>query len=352
MQANVLFVVTIMALLQGCRQGIHTSEGQFPGQIEIDMSQGAAVFVEIGRSRFSPIGSSFGDVVLVDFATSTKHYITRDDYLDDKPALSPDGRFVAFVSARIGNPMVLKIAGEGAPKQLYIHDLRSHGTRWLDSLFAEHESRRGGWIESIAWAPRGDILYFTRGDNTIDAITIRGDSLWQVARFDNEQEHIVQMAVSPDGGKIACSHYEFEDERGGIFLYDFRLQSRTDVCQGRYPWSLHGWFTDGRRLLLSQLGSLDSLFWSCDLTLNNRLTPIPIRPDSSMGDIFTGSVGADGSLVLLAAHGMATEGDTTLHWGDDIARYHIATRQLEWITNDQFRKSSLSVLPVTEKASD
>jgi len=71
-----------------------------------------------------------------------------------------------------------------------------------------------------------------------------------------------------------------------------------------------------------------------------------------MGGILMGSLDVDGNLILLASHGMVTEDDTTMHWGADIARYHVATQQLEWVTNDLIRKGFLGVLPTRKKASD
>jgi WD40 repeat protein len=334
----------------GCDGRTHTTADHFTAAIQMDMSQGGAAFIEPHDPNSDAPESSFGDVVAIDFATNTKHYITRDEFPDDYPAISPDGRFIAFSSARIGRPGLLKVVGEGAPKELLVFDLQTGLTRNVDNALIRTGRTTAGAYCSPTWSADGSVIYFTHLTNTIYGIAVSGDSLWQVAALPDTAECIHQVRLSPDGKQIACAYWILEPFVAGISIVDL-VSGRWDILySGNKGRGLGGWSHNQEVLFVSRVGSTDSTIMAYDLSRGKQLSAIPIHADDSLGK-FEGDLSvADGDFFFIAAHKRPSKDGSKSIWGSDIARYHHDTQRLEWLTNDGTNKYSLNVfMPAKRK---
>ncbi|HEX7973958.1 MAG TPA: S9 family peptidase [Anaerolineales bacterium] len=111
-----------------------------------------------------------------------------------QPEFSPDGRYLAY------------IADPGGWGQLYLHELATGQVRQLTQALAEHGAP--AWIQGLrryAFSPDGKQLYFLRdeaGFTSLWQIDLDGGQEQRLA-LDPAYTQLAQIAVSPDGGRIA-----------------------------------------------------------------------------------------------------------------------------------------------------
>lgn len=348
-----IFLPVAMAFglfFSGCDGRTHSTADHFTAAIPIDMSQGGAAFIEPHDPNLDAPESSFGDVVIIDFATNTKHYITRDEFPDDYPAITPDGRFIAFSSARIGRPGLLNVVGEGAPKELFVFDLQTGLTRNVDSALIKTGRATAGVYCSPQWSADGSAIYFTHLTNTIYGIAASGDSLWQVAALPDTAQCIHQVRLSPDGKQLACAYWILEPFVAGISIVDLPSETWDVLYSGNKGRGLGGWSQNQDVLYVSRVGATDSTILVYDLSRAKQLSAVPIRADESLGKFEGDLCVADGDFFFIAGHKRLSRDGSKTIWGSDIARYHRDTQRLEWLTNDGTSKYSLSVfLPASRK---
>ncbi len=343
MNLHLLVTAILSALIFGCRGERSRDEVGEGGQLPLDLTRGAAVYVEWVHRPSPGTSPAFGDIVLLDFASRKKHSLTSDEYLDSAPALSPDRRVVAFLSARIGAPEMLKAIGEASPKQLYLLELSSGATLWVDSLFVEETIREGRSIVCITWSADGKVLYFTRGTNAVYAILARGDSLWKVMESEDSAESITEIAASPDGRHIACSFFTLNPIRAGIFVFDLISGERKDLLDKMKSRELCGWSPDGDELLVHRIATPDSSFWIYRKLATDGPYMVDVRLDDSVTSVSEGMFDDKGNLVMVATRRSRSNKNSGSQPGVDIAVYDRKLKKLEWLTADGEEKSSLSV---------
>jgi Tol biopolymer transport system component len=152
---------------------------------------------DVGEPTWSPNGrriayTRHGQGIWVMRADgSGKRQLIPNPRVDMMPAWSPDGRKIAFVSARRSSTL-----------QLYVHNLRTGGTRRLTSA-------GGPWREAYdpSWSPDSRRIAFSRRrvvDSTRfdqDIFTIRADGSRLRRRTATRQEE-TRPAWSPDGRRV------------------------------------------------------------------------------------------------------------------------------------------------------
>jgi TolB protein len=132
-------------------------------------------------------GSS--DIYIMNLQNSNLTKITSSHGIDISPTVSPDSRYIAFVSDRGGSP------------QIYV--MRRDGTDIRRITF------EGNYNTSPIWSPKGDKIAFVgrRGTNQIFTINPDGTELTQLTHTGNNEE----PSFSPDGMFIA-----FTSDRDGV----------------------------------------------------------------------------------------------------------------------------------------
>lgn len=132
------------------------------------------------------------ELYLLDSAGAVKQRLTSSSGIDLSPTFSPDGRKMAFVSARSGNP------------QIFVYDFSSGKSQRL--------TFSGRYNTQPAWSPIGDKIAFSTwesgGEINIFVINTDGSGLTQLTTQSGENE---SPSWSPDGRMIV-----FASNRQGV----------------------------------------------------------------------------------------------------------------------------------------
>ncbi|MBN1155175.1 CHAT domain-containing protein [candidate division KSB1 bacterium] len=184
------------------------------------------------------------------------HQLTTHPNIDIMPALSPDGRWLAFASKRSGNMDIwVKPVNGGKAIQITQHK--------ADDLYPE-------------WCPKLKYLYFvsSREDAAGDIWKI------EISRIDEDDIMLGDMSkvtdylgidespkVSPDASMIA-----YTSDRGGsrnIWIYD--IKKRTNFRLTRYGGMSPCWSPDSRNICFSSLRN--------DISERSKLYTISVPPN-------------------------------------------------------------------------
>lgn len=107
-------IIIIILLITNCNENKNISSDYVLNANE------KFVFLETHDKSSSRGAGHFMDLVIMDGRYFKKYYITNDIFIDETPAISSDGKYIAFFSAREGNPLILQIEGLGAHRKFYL----------------------------------------------------------------------------------------------------------------------------------------------------------------------------------------------------------------------------------------
>ncbi len=153
--------------------------------------------------------------------------------MEEEPALSPDGKTVAFVARANGHRHIwLRLLAGGAPLQV---------TRDL----IDHREPR--------WSPdSSSLIYFT-----VSSESARGGTLWEVAAFGGEPRRLTAAAaggdVSPDGRALALVRFADDGVELATVSRDGSRTLNVQTLGQNGVFSSVRWSPDGQWLALQRL---------------------------------------------------------------------------------------------------
>ena len=165
--------------------------------------------------------------------------ILSEQNMNLAPSLSPDGRYVAFMSERD----VFSI-------DLFLAD--AHTGRVIRKLASENRNAHFDALSFISssgsWSPDSKKFAFVTladGNSQIAIVDARTTKIEKMMSFDAVGE-ISNLAWSPDGNSLLFSG--LHGGIGDLFLYDFPNDSLRQVTDDLYANLMPAWSPDGRRL--------------------------------------------------------------------------------------------------------
>lgn len=185
------------------------------------------VFAPDGKIVYVSMASGNPDIWMMDQDGNNQKQLTTNESLDFQPSVSPDGRYIVFISDRAGgitNIWRMELNGSN-PKQL--------------------TSGNGGLKPQCT--PDGQwVVYSTAGASG-------NPSLWKVSIEGGEpllitDKHTSSPVVSPDGKLIACAYWDFKDMNTRLRIALFPITGGEPVKVFDMPDSNVRWAADGRAL--------------------------------------------------------------------------------------------------------
>jgi hypothetical protein len=271
--------------------------------------------------------ASFGDVVLFDLDTHKKYYVTKDNYVDEAPAISPDGKTIAFLSARKGDPRVLYIQGQGGPRQVYLYDIENKQIKlfWNCDLF----------LKALVWSTDGKTLYCSDNNHIYAVDKEAGHS--KVCGTISGISFIESISISPNNDQLSFGYCIFQPFAYGFGLVHLNNSQVELKHQVQHCLSTGGWSKDGNSLLFC-----DSLLKVYDIR-NNTITPVSIPGEMKDFLVETANYKSESSLFFFAGkYKVYNNGDRRVE-NYEIYSYDVTTKKIDTITNDGLHKTSFSV---------
>ena len=156
-------------------------------EVGIDEGLSGVAWVPDGRIVYTTRIRDTQDLWIINRDGSEKRQLTFNAQVNHSPIVSPDGRYIVFVSTRLGSPSIwrMDINGEN-PAQL------ANGS---GSMFAPSLSPDGNWV-----------VYQNEDDDhktTVWRVNIQGGTQIQLTNVESKRP-----VVSPDGQFIACEFGE------------------------------------------------------------------------------------------------------------------------------------------------
>lgn len=202
--------------------------------------------------------------------------LTRGGSLDRMPAMSPDGRYIAFISDRAGSYDVWRMDAEGSdPVRLTSTDEPEIHPYWTP------DSRHIVYNKQVP----GERLY------AIWMMDVDGHGKREILR-DDELNSYAQ--VSPDGRRIVFDKWwDNIESNGEIVLLDLESGAQTRLTENTVYDGYPTWFPDGRHVLYSS--EVDGLFklFRIDIVTRER-QQLTFGPGADQ----RGDVSADGTRVV------------------------------------------------------
>jgi len=179
-----------------------------------------------GSLTFVALNGQQADVVIAG-SGNTATRLTADGALNDRPAWSPDGKRLAFSSARDGSVDIFVTAAD------------SHGTVNI--------TRNPAWDDYPTWSPDGNKIAFSSNRDGPYKIYIMNADGSGVRRLTSGDSWDTTPAWSPDGTKIA-----FVSDRSGTFqIYTVDVDGSNLRQLTNYPNlnAFPSWSPDGKQIV-------------------------------------------------------------------------------------------------------
>jgi len=280
-------------------------------------------FVE-ARSDKGLYSGSFGDIVVLNLRTGNRRFVTDDSFLDEHVAFSPDGRSLAFCSAREGDRTLLRVQGVGAPGKVYLYDFETERiVRWGKKIDKERTSFEANY-RSVQFSFDGGRI-FLKSWKSIMAGDLQDDSIGLVKTFENV-EFLLSISASPVEDVLAVKT-SYPDN---IVVYKLIDSSLHPVWESASA-ILGGWSSDGQRFLICDRNKSDKYeVMEYDLRTGSLTTVLSLENYSVRQCVY----GQDSMFYAIASDSLKK---------DDILQYDRKTGSVEWLTNNGRDKRHLAI---------
>src|SRR2546423_974124 len=177
-----------------------------------------------GRIVYTSRSAGNRDIWIMDTDGSHQKQLTNDLASDYQPSVTPDGRYIFFISARTGAPNIWRMDTSGANQRQMTRG---------NNEGALHCSPAGNWVVYTSW---------NTGNPALWKIPVEGGEPVQVTN-----KFAMRPAVSPDGKLIACFYWD-QQLTSPVRLAILDFASGEIVKTFDAPTGFVRWTQDGRGL--------------------------------------------------------------------------------------------------------
>lgn len=215
-------------LVQATGEGVEAALPPGAGSVDSDASAGNGGLVWVSKRAVRDGAERDGEIWYLRDGTRVPARLTDDATADTRPALSPDGSSVAFVSERTGS------------KDIFVIGVDGRGLRQVTSGPAAEDSP--------SWSPDGGRLVFsgTGEDPAGDLYTVPAGG-GPPTRLTNDPGADTQPAWAPTGSRIAFTTTRF-DPAGDVVVMADTGGGLTRAVPEPGDSSEPAWSPDGARL--------------------------------------------------------------------------------------------------------
>jgi TolB protein len=218
-------------------------DGQDLFRLTADPAEDLDPAAAAGLVVFVSFRNGNGELYAVPLAGGPATRLTNTASQEDAPALSPDGKRIAYTSYETGVP------------KLWLANVNGGQAARANTSFSYAGSADAG----PSWAPTSDRLVFVSTNSGVASLYQFTVSDAQVRLLRSDQNASVEPAWSPDGNRIA-----FASDRGGatgLYLLDLTSGSLTRLTEGPATSGQPTWLPDGRLVYVTWLGGVPRLGW-------------------------------------------------------------------------------------------
>ncbi|MBC8029242.1 MAG: serine/threonine-protein kinase [Pyrinomonadaceae bacterium] len=190
-----------------------------------------------GRILYTVFGPGTADLFVVNADGSNSRQLTSNAALNVAPSVSPDGRYIVFVSTRTGAPHIWRMDSDGT------------NAKQITNSIAETNpgvSPDGKWV-----------VFQNVSDSGLWKIPMDGGEPVQITN-----KLIGQSTISPDGKLIACRYREQDLSPFQLGLIDFATGQTIKTIDLPPTDRNLDWATDGRAILYVDARGGVSNVWS------------------------------------------------------------------------------------------
>ncbi|MGI8919805.1 MAG: protein kinase domain-containing protein [Pyrinomonadaceae bacterium] len=235
---------------------------------------GGVALMPDGRIIYTNAGSGSAELMMVDANGNNARPLTSNNSLNGLPAVSPDGRFIVFISNHTGGPHIWRMNSDGTGlKQL---------TDGLVEIFPT-VSPDSQWI-----------VYQNIGDLRLWKAPIDGGNGQQLT-----DKLASQAAISPNGKLVACRYRERELSPFQLAILAFedgKTVKALDLPPSAFATPTLDWTPDGKAVLyVDNRGGISNI-WSQPIDGGPARQVTFFNTDQ----IFAFDLGVDGKTLALA----------------------------------------------------
>ncbi|HKR60883.1 MAG TPA: protein kinase, partial [Pyrinomonadaceae bacterium] len=201
---------------------------------------GGVVLMPDGRVIYTIAGSGIGELLMVDAKGGNPTPLTSNNALNGLPNVSPDGRFIVFVSNQTGGPHIWRMNGDGT------------NLKQLTTGIAE--------VFPIVSPDNQWVIYQNIADLRLWKAPIDGGSGTQLS-----DKLASQAAISPDGKLVACRYREQElrpFQLGILSFADGKTLKAFDLPPSAFGTPSLDWTADGKAVLYVDIRDGIANVWS------------------------------------------------------------------------------------------
>ncbi len=261
-----------------------------------------------GRIVFSAArDGEAAELFLLDLTTGLEEPLTRNDAQDTTPAVSPDGRQVAFVSDRDGDSEIFVVELACLEADNASESCEAAARQVTDNAVEDR---------SPAWTPDGRAILFASdasfaGRFNLYRISLDGRDLTRLTESDEDEDH---PSASPDGRYVVYSAWQDGNlATGAIKRLDLRSGETITLADNEGNDRAPAYSPDGRWIVFQRDGPNRAALWVMDAAGGNQ-RPVYDGPGEDWGGAwspdgrllaFTSDESGAGEIYLIAAGGGA-----------------------------------------------